>query len=79
MADTLTRIRTIVTERLDVDPDTVTEKAAMDDLGADSMDRIEIVMDIEEEFDIEITDDEAEHIQTVGSIVTLINQKLAAQ
>ncbi len=65
MSDILERVRKIVIEHLDADPEKVTEKASfIDDLGADSLDNVELVMAFEEEFDIEIPDDAAEHIQT---------------
>ena len=61
--DVLERVRKIVIEHLDADPEKVTEKASfIDDLGADSLDNVELVMAFEEEFDIEIPDDAAEHI-----------------
>ena len=79
MSDTLERVRKIVIDHLDADPDKVTEKASfIDDLGADSLDNVELVMAFEEEFDIEIPDDAAEHIQTVGDAVKFINEKTAA-
>ncbi|MGI4818518.1 MULTISPECIES: acyl carrier protein [unclassified Brevundimonas] len=79
MSDTLERVRKIVIEQLDADPDKVTEKASfIDDLGADSLDTVELVMAFEEEFDVEIPDDAAEHIQTVGDAVKFINEKLGA-
>jgi acyl carrier protein len=79
MADTLERVRKIVIEHLDADPEKVTEKASfIDDLGADSLDNVELVMAFEEEFDIEIPDDAAETIQTVGDAVTFIDGKLSA-
>jgi len=72
MSDTLERVRKIVIEQLDADPDKVTEKASfIDDLGADSLDTVELVMAFEEEFDVEIPDDAAEHIQTVGDAKVL--------
>ena len=78
MSDTLERVRKIVIDHLDADPDKVTEKAAfIDDLGADSLDNVELVMAFEEEFDVEIPDDAAEHIQTVGDAVKFIDEKLA--
>ena len=78
MSDTLDRVRTIVIDHLDADPETVVEKASfIDDLGADSLDNVELVMAFEEEFDIEIPDDAAEHIQTVGDAVKFIDEKLA--
>ena len=78
MSDTLERVRKIVIDHLDADPDKVTEKASfIDDLGADSLDNVELVMAFEEEFDVEIPDDAAEHIQTVGDAVKFIDEKLA--
>ena len=79
MSDVLERVRKIVIEHLDADPEKVTEKASfIDDLGADSLDNVELVMAFEEEFDIEIPDDAAEHIQTVGDAVKFIAEKLGA-
>jgi acyl carrier protein len=79
MSDTLERVRKIVIEHLDADPEKVTEKASfIDDLGADSLDNVELVMAFEEEFDIEIPDDAAEHIQTVGDAVEFIDKRLGA-
>ena len=79
MADILERVRKIVIDHLDADPDKVTEKASfIDDLGADSLDNVELVMAFEEEFDIEIPDDAAETIQTVGDAVTFIDSRLNA-
>ena len=78
MSDTLQRARKIVIDHLDADPDKVTEKASfIDDLGADSLDNVELVMAFEEEFDVEIPDDAAEHFQTVGDAVKFIDEKLA--
>jgi len=77
-ADILERVKKIVVEHLDVEDDKVTEKASfIDDLGADSLDNVELVMAFEEEFDIEIPDDAAEHIQTVGDAVKFISEKAA--
>ena len=79
MSDVLERVRKIVIEHLDADPEKVTEKASfIDDLGADSLDNVELVMAFEEEFDIEIPDDAAEHIQTVGDAVKFIQERLGA-
>ncbi|PWE17350.1 acyl carrier protein [Marinicauda salina] len=76
MADVLERVKKIVVEHLDVEDDKVTEKASfIDDLGADSLDNVELVMAFEEEFDIEIPDDAAEHIKTVGDAVKFISEK----
>jgi acyl carrier protein len=77
-AEILERVKKIVVEHLDVEPEKVTDKASfIDDLGADSLDNVELVMAFEEEFDIEIPDDAAEHIQTVGDAVKFISEKAA--
>lgn len=72
----LERVKKIVVEHLDVDAEKVSEKASfIDDLGADSLDNVELVMAFEEEFDIEIPDDAAEKIMTVGDAVSFIAEK----
>ena len=77
MSDTAERVKKIVIEHLGVEADKVTEAASfIDDLGADSLDNVELVMAFEEEFDIEIPDDAAEHIQTVGDAVKFISEKV---
>ena len=73
MSDVFERVKKIVVENLDVDADKVTESASfIDDLGADSLDLVELVMAFEEEFNIEIPDDVQENIRTVGDAVTHI-------
>jgi acyl carrier protein len=77
MSDIADRVKKIVVEHLGVDAEKVTESASfIDDLGADSLDNVELVMAFEEEFDIEIPDDAAEHIQTVGDAVKFITEKV---
>jgi acyl carrier protein len=77
MSDVLERVKTIVVKHLETAPEKVTEKASfIDDLGADSLDNVELVMAFEEEFGIEIPDDAAEHIQTVGDAVKFIESKV---
>jgi len=77
MSDVFERVKSIVIKHLEADPEKVVEKASfIDDLGADSLDNVELVMAFEEEFGIEIPDDAAEHIQTVGDAVTFIQGKL---
>ncbi|MFC0524106.1 acyl carrier protein [Pontibacillus salicampi] len=74
MADVLERVKGIVAERLDVDASKVTMEASFkDDLEADSLDVVELVMELEDEFDMEISDEDAEKIQTVGDAVNYIN------
>ena len=73
MSDTVDRVKKIVVEHLGVDEDKVVDNASfIDDLGADSLDTVELVMAFEEEFGIEIPDDAAETIQTVGDAVKFI-------
>ena len=73
MSDIGERVKKIVVEHLGVEPDKVTENASfIDDLGADSLDTVELVMAFEEEFGIEIPDDAAEKIQTVGDAIGFI-------
>ena len=67
MSDTAERVKKIVVEHLNVDAEKVTDNASfIEDLGADSLDTVELVMAFEEEFGIEIPDDAAESIVTVG-------------
>ncbi|MGL4819279.1 MAG: acyl carrier protein [Bacilli bacterium] len=74
MAETFERVRSIIVDRLGVDEATVTLEARfIEDLGADSLDVVELVMQLEDEFKLEIGDDEAEKIKTVGDAVTYIN------
>ena len=73
MASNAERIKQIVAEQLGVDEDQVTTEASfMDDLGADSLDTVELVMALEEEFDIEISDEDAEKIQTVQNAIDYV-------
>ncbi|WP_407267990.1 acyl carrier protein [Radiobacillus sp. PE A8.2] len=74
MADTFDRVKKIVVDRLDVDESKVTMEASFkDDLEADSLDVVELVMELEDEFDMEISDEEAEKIETVGDAVNYIS------
>ena len=75
MSDVLERVKKIVVDNLDVDGDKVVESASfIDDLGADSLDTVELVMAFEEEFGVEIPDDAAETILTVGDAVKFIEK-----
>ena len=79
MSDVAERVKKIVVEHLGVDEAKVTEAASfIDDLGADSLDTVELVMAFEEEFNVEIPDDAAEKIQTVGDAVNFIKDNAAA-
>jgi acyl carrier protein len=75
MSDIAERVKKIVVEHLGVEPDKVTDKASfIDDLGADSLDTVELVMAFEEEFGCEIPDDAAETILTVGDAVKFLEK-----
>lgn len=75
MSDIADRVKKIVVEHLGVEEDKVVESASfIDDLGADSLDTVELVMAFEEEFSVEIPDDAAEKIQTVGDAVNFIKE-----
>jgi len=66
------KVKKIIVEKLSVDSNEVTLDASFDDLGADSLDIVEIVMALEEEFDIEISDEEAENAKSVGDVVNYL-------
>jgi len=73
MSDVFDRVKRIVVERLGVEEAEVTSEANFkDDLGADSLDVVELVMELEDEFDLEISDEDAEKITTVGEVVNYI-------
>ncbi len=70
------KVRSIIVDQLDVDEEKVTMNANIqDDLGADSLDVVDLVMSFEDEFDIEIPDDQVENIKTVGDVVKYIEEK----
>ena len=72
--DTLEKVKKIIVEQLGVEADEVTAEASfVDDLGADSLDTVELVMAFEEEFDLEIPDEDAEKIAKVNDAVTYID------
>ena len=77
-ADVLAKVQAVIADKLEVDALKITPEANFtDDLGADSLDVVELVMALEEEFDVEIPDEEAEKLQTVQSVVDYINTKQA--
>ena len=79
MSDVAERVKKIVVEHLGVEPEKVVDKANfIDDLGADSLDTVELVMAFEEEFGVEIPDDAAETILTVGDAVKFLEKAKAA-
>lgn len=69
------KVKAILAEQFDVEEDTITtETTIQDDLGADSLDVVDLLMSIEDEFEIEVPDDEIENIKTVGSLVDFIEK-----
>ena len=70
------KVKDIIVEQLGVNPEQVTPRAKfIEDLGADSLDTVELVMAFEEEFNVEVPDEEAEKLQTVGDVVKYIEDK----
>ena len=73
MSDVTTKVKAIIVDKLGVDEAEVTATASFtDDLGADSLDTVELIMEFEKEFDIQIPDDKAELIATVGDAISFI-------
>ena len=78
MSDVTTKVKAIIVDKLGVDESEVTTTASFtDDLGADSLDTVELIMEFEKEFDIQIPDDKAEAIATVGDAVSFIEEAKA--
>lgn len=76
MSATFERVKKVVVEQLEVSEEEVTPEASfVDDLGADSLDTVELIMAFEEEFDLEIPDEDAEKISTVADAVNYIEAK----
>lgn len=77
MSDIRERIISIIVEKLGVEPSEITNEASFTaDLGADSLDTVELIMEFEKEFNIAIPDDQAEKIGTVGDAIAFIEEKL---
>ncbi|MFM7700653.1 MAG: acyl carrier protein [Bacteroidota bacterium] len=73
MSDIASKVRSIIVDKLGVDENEVTPEASFtNDLGADSLDTVELIMEFEKEFNLSIPDDQAENIQTVGQAVTYL-------
>jgi len=72
-----TKVKQIIAEKLGVGEDKVTQQASfVDDLGADSLDQVELIMALEDEFGIEIPDEDAEKLKTVQDAINYLNSKL---
>ncbi|MGI6204570.1 MAG: acyl carrier protein [Anaerovoracaceae bacterium] len=75
--NTFDKIKDIIADQLSVEPETITEGTSlMKDLEADSLDAVEIIMAIEDEYGIEIPDEDAENFQTIGDIVKFVESKI---
>jgi len=73
MSNVSTKVKAIIVDKLGVDENEVTNEASFtNDLGADSLDTVELIMEFEKEFDIQIPDDKAESITTVGEAISFI-------
>lgn len=76
MEDVAQKVKNIIVESLNVNPEEVTDEASfIDDLGADSLDTVELVMALEEAFGIQVPDEEAEKLTTVGAAIKYIQEK----
>ena len=77
MSDVATKIKAIIVDKLGVDEAEVTDSANFtNDLGADSLDTVELIMEFEKEFDIQIPDDKAENIATVEDAISFIEESI---
>ncbi|MGI5876053.1 MAG: acyl carrier protein [Dethiobacteria bacterium] len=75
--DIFEKVRTLIVEQLDVDSKKITTETTFEDIDADSLDVVELVMALEEEFDLEIADEDVEQIKTVGDIVNYIEENIS--
>ena len=79
MVDNAQKVRHIIEKELGVERDKMTDEASfIEDLGADSLDIVELVMEFEKEFNIDIPDEDAEKLRTVGDAIGYLNQKVNA-
>lgn len=79
MADIADKVKKIIVDKLGVDESEVTHEASFtNDLGADSLDTVELIMEFEKEFDISIPDEQAENIQTVGQAIEYLESQVSA-
>lgn len=79
MATIAERVKKIIVDKLGVDEsEVVTDASFINDLGADSLDTVELIMEFEKEFDVSIPDEQAEGIQTVGQAISYLEQNVSA-
>lgn len=71
--DTRNKIIVLIADKLNVDKTTITDESSLQDLGADSLDLVEIIMKLEEEFSIEINDEDAENLQNINQVVDYVH------
>ena len=75
MSEISERVKAIISEQLMVEPEEVTDESSfVEDLGADSLDTVELIMEFEDEFGVEISDEDAEKISTVGEAIAFMNK-----
>ena len=77
MAEIIEKVQEVIAEKLSVEPAEVTLDKSFNDLGADSLDTVELIMELEKEFGIQIPDEAAEKISTVGDAIAFIEENIA--
>jgi acyl carrier protein len=75
--DIFGKIKSLISEQLDIDEEKITSETTFEDIEADSLDVVELVMALEEEYNLEIADEEVEKIKTVGDIVSYIEKHIS--
>jgi acyl carrier protein len=75
--DIFEKVRSLISEQLDIDEDKITLETTFEDIDADSLDVVELVMALEEEFDLEIADEAVENIKTVADVVNYIEENIS--
>jgi len=72
--DTFQKVQAIIAEKLNIEANTVTKEVTLEDLGADSLDMVEIIMKMEEQFGIEINDEDAEQLRNVNDVIEYVHK-----
>ena len=75
--DIFEKVRSLISEQLDIDEDKITPETTFEDIDADSLDVVELVMALEEEFDLEIADEAVENIKTLADVVNYIEESIS--